>query len=576
MWTKNNPKCDDFQDLIRKNSAQSSEYKNHKNTCSECRVDELLFLELNLEDGNLPLIPVDDVTRRSIINDVLGKLEAPVEVNDKTSRKKVENKKYFLIAAAIIGIVITSFAILKFLPGVKAKDGRVLLISDMSLSSTGETVTAGTKITTNKTPAVITVGGISRILIYPGSEITVSENSVEKVVVHINKGNILNVVDRKSGDPLFVVRTKNSRIVVVGTIFEVRHESDTDRITVLRGKVKVAKKDEVGVLVSSSMTLSTSDMKVASIEENELSKLSIRLRLAEKFSESSNGKLELESTPPGARVIHDGMSIGYTPMVVTLKTGVRTLRMSLDGHEDWEKSIEIREGRNFISAQLKMETASRYAGNIEKKTKEPETGDDFPVFAPLDVKNIVKKNQDKDKKTGTKKIVRPVPVQNQRIENPKEQKIPPIMISQIEDDIPVVEKSIRNKEFTALELFREARKLKLRKNWNEAVSVYKKLIAAYPYHSLSVVSLVSIGEIQLEQLNDPGSARINYLKYLNSSPKGSLAKEAAWGLVRVYRKQGATGSEKKALTSFLKNYPDALQIPAAKKRLKELNSASSK
>lgn len=575
MWTKNNPKCDDFQDLIRKNSEQSSEYKNHKNICNECRVDEMLFLELNLEEGNLPLIPVDDVTRRSIINDVLGRLDETVEEKDMVPQSRGVNKKYFLIAAAIIGIVITGFAIFNTISvgnkTSKVEDGKVLLISDISLSSTGEIVTEGTKISTNKTPAVITVGGISRILIYPQSEIVVTKNSTEKVVVQINKGNILNVVDRKSGDPLFVVRTKNSRIVVVGTIFEVRCDGNHDRISVLRGKVTVSKKDGVGVLVSSSKTLSTADMKVASIEEKELSKLSIRLRLAEKFSESSNGKLELESTPPGAMVIHDGMSIGYTPMVVTLKTGLRTLRMSFDGFEDWEKSIEIREGRNFISAQLKMETVRNNGVNVEKKSREPEIKDDFPVFAPLHVKNIVAK-KDREKNAGSKKIIRSVPVQNQIIENPT----PPVMIPEKETDVTVVETPIKKKEFSAIELFREARKLKLRKNWNEAVSVYKKLIDTYPSHSLSIISLVSIGEIQLEHLNDPGSARINYLKYLRSSPQGILAKEAAWGLIRVYRKQGAAGSEKNALTSFIKNYPDALQIPAARKRLKELNSASSR
>ena len=83
-------------------------------------------------------------------------------------------------------------------------------------------------------------------------------------------------------------------------------------------------------------------------------------------------------------------------------------------------------------------------------------------------------------------------------------------------------------------------------------------------------SLISLGNIQLDHLNQPGKALLAFNKYLGTTTKGTLAQEAAWGRIRALGKLGRTADEIDALKVFLINYPSSVQARMARSRLRDL------
>ena len=89
--------------------------------------------------------------------------------------------------------------------------------------------------------------------------------------------------------------------------------------------------------------------------------------------ESGTCQLMVSSRPKGATVFVDGKERGRTPVAVGgLSSGQHRVRVVLDGHESWTKTVRLRPGARIVSAVLKKapgSASSRAAG------KTPATGD---------------------------------------------------------------------------------------------------------------------------------------------------------------------------------------------------------
>lgn len=70
--------------------------------------------------------------------------------------------------------------------------------------------------------------------------------------------------------------------------------------------------------------------------------------------ESGPCQLMVSSKPRGATVFVDDKERGPTPVVVDgLSTGKHGLRLVLDGHETWTRTVRLRPGPRLVSADLK-------------------------------------------------------------------------------------------------------------------------------------------------------------------------------------------------------------------------------
>ncbi len=108
--------------------------------------------------------------------------------------------------------------------------------------------------------------------------------------------------------------------------------------------------------------------------------------------------------------------------------------------------------------------------------------------------------------------------------------------------------------------------------WREAADVYQRMIREHPDSSESRNALVSLGQLEIEKLARPAKARQHFDRYLRLSGSGPLAQEAMYGKAQALGMLKNVPAEQQALELFIKRYPGALQVPAAKRRLSELSS----
>jgi len=111
-----------------------------------------------------------------------------------------------------------------------------------------------------------------------------------------------------------------------------------------------------------------------------------------------------------------------------------------------------------------------------------------------------------------------------------------------------------------------AQSLRARGDFRGAADVYRKISAnSKPSSAAGGTALVSLGELLLSSLGDPGGALSAFDQYLVRG--GSLAQEAAFGRARALRALNRTTEERQAIERFVATYPDAPQSRALRKRL---------
>ncbi len=106
--------------------------------------------------------------------------------------------------------------------------------------------------------------------------------------------------------------------------------------------------------------------------------------------------------------------------------------------------------------------------------------------------------------------------------------------------------------------------------WKEALRAYQHLIERFPNSALGRAALVSMGQIQLERLGRPESALRSFDQYLRIAGHGTLAQEAAFGRTQALRALGRHTAERSSLRAFLRDFPDAIQVPRVQERLDQL------
>jgi len=119
-------------------------------------------------------------------------------------------------------------------------------------------------------------------------------------------------------------------------------------------------------------------------------------------------------------------------------------------------------------------------------------------------------------------------------------------------------------------LLAEARQCRVQRDWSGAVRAYQRLGAAHPDSPEAVTSLVPMGKIQLEQLDQPEVALRSFALYIESAEHGSLLEEAEWGVAEAYRQLGRSEEEYEALRRFREHHPDSLYAGPADGRLQAL------
>jgi len=123
---------------------------------------------------------------------------------------------------------------------------------------------------------------------------------------------------------------------------------------------------------------------------------------------------------------------------------------------------------------------------------------------------------------------------------------------------------------TVDDLLLAAREARLAGDWAGAANHYAALVEAYPDDPAARTALVSLGQVQLDHLEQPGQALASFERYLASAAAGPLAEEAAWGAARALAAAGRNDEAADALRMYLAAYPESLYAADAAEQLEEL------
>lgn len=94
-------------------------------------------------------------------------------------------------------------------------------------------------------------------------------------------------------------------------------------------------------------------------------------------------------------------------------------------------------------------------------------------------------------------------------------------------------------------------------------------VGTYSSHRASD-SRFALGEIELIYRRDYSAATGHFRTFIRDFPYDPRADDAAWYLVEIERESGSTGSHRRALRRFLRNYPESRHAPRAQKRIEEM------
>lgn len=122
---------------------------------------------------------------------------------------------------------------------------------------------------------------------------------------------------------------------------------------------------------------------------------------------------------------------------------------------------------------------------------------------------------------------------------------------------------------TASALLKQARLLMSQNRWREAAYTYERLRQAYPGSPEAHTVLLALGQLQLDQLGQPGLALRSFDAYLKGG--GPLAQEARSGRIRALRRLGRHSAETGAIQDYLRLYPRSEEADKLRARLLELS-----
>lgn len=118
---------------------------------------------------------------------------------------------------------------------------------------------------------------------------------------------------------------------------------------------------------------------------------------------------------------------------------------------------------------------------------------------------------------------------------------------------------------SAAELLERARAFRADGRYREAHAAYQRLLREYSSSAEARVALVSLGELQLSQLADPGGALRSFDAYLRGG--GALRQEASYGRIRALRRLGKLSEAQAAAAAFITTYPRSVQAATLRKEL---------
>ncbi len=503
----------------------------HLDQCEACQTEARLADAINInEPDGPPPFTTDEIARRRFIDETLSK--SSVKGARTTSGGRLGATRILFAVAALVAIAIgavlwqwsdpqrseTAIAE-RAQSGKNAADpaatptGQLLLSSrdihsGSAIIEAGASLRIGQRLQTDHGRAVVSLNGDVILFLDRNTEIKIVELSEKSTTIRLNRGYLLTSVTPRRTGPVVSVTTRAGRVSVTGTVFSVSDNADEVRVGVVSGKVRLEDDglEPRRLEVSSSAALGSIGSSALSREEETAARELLRIvDLLTPSREASS--FHIQSVPAGATVSVDGLVLGQTPLLASVRAGHRQLQLTLSGYANVRELLEL--------------------------------GPQTDISRVYDLKRSPSENLVAERSTTTA-TGQPKP-------------------------------SAQLAQKCASQLLVEAQSYRSMRRWSQAAAAYRLLTERYPKSVDAQTSLISLGSIQLEHLGRPAAALKSFEQYLRRYRSGTLAPEAAFGRIRALQSLGRRDEEIRALRVFLSDFPNAVQANIVKNRLGEVN-----
>ncbi len=505
--------------------------KDHLDQCADCRVEAGILGEMAFDGTSGPAPELDDLSRRRWIDDVMDIVSRQDSGAANVSQSRTWRTSSFAAAAAIAVLAVSAILWSAWPSFVAQSNGEeaigyvasdklagTLLLSSGDVRVGGEvlglgsTLEQGSRISMARGHAVMELTDGISVFMDEGAQVEIRELGQTLVDLFVKSGRIIVQVNPDHDGPPLLVTTDDGSIAVTGTVFSVAVVDGRSSVSVFRGSVKL--KSETGQVrplrLGEEAVLGREG--VTQISREGESAVSDMLRTLELLTSKEGIALEIDSVPAGAAVFVDGVELGITPVRASVRAGYRRLDIKKEGFESVRELLELGVERKLTRVfELGELSQTEVASSVTSETARRKTSDS--------------------------------------------KKISPVSTG------PVA---------TPAEMIARAQVFRMERNWAAAVGAYGDLIDAHPSSAQARAALVSMGNIQLENLNKPRAALKVFDAYLARFGKGTLAREASFGRANALRALGKSGQERAALESFLRDYPDSILAQRVKTRLDEI------
>ncbi len=496
---------------------------NHMAVCADCRaVGRMEDLLAYREAGDGPLEPLDEVSLRRHVTDILAVLEdaGPLPATDEDVTSHRRGKRWLALGAMATALAAT-LAVVALWPGShQAKrsetlaQGEVLYrAGQVASSSAGNVVGAGTKITVRDGRAGVGLPCKAGLVAFAQTEVRVGRLTEKACDLRLVKGRIFVTLQHVDPPIAFVIHTKGGAVSVRGTAFSVSSEGRRLEVSVLRGLVSVDERSGGLHMVAAGQGYGSGQGShaLASGKLKELTEMDSGLRLA--MGGRQPGVLTLHSKPGGAAAFVDGVAFGSCPLEARIQSGMHVLRLSWPDGSSARVTVDVPAG-----------------GRVSKTVR--------PQVEPS----------------------RPGPPASSRVDEPRK---------------PDNQKTSRRRHGSARgtklspdQLMAEARKFRAQGRWREAAARYEQIADAYRGQAVAATAQVLLGWVLLRHLGRPADALRRFEAYL---ARGGALSQDAYGKILSLRRLGRTHRERAAIKAFLTGYPRAIQVSALKRRLESLD-----
>ncbi len=374
----------------------------HLKSCPSCRVEFEIYELAKLDDSCRPAPQLDELRRRRWLETAVEKAAyggfarsrqsagSPFSTTDPAKRRLIVG----VLAAGILFAALLSFLLRatnkepnlpadELSPQIAAieTNGQLLLFAgkveaDGSPVGANHEIHSGQRFEVASGHAILSLTQDISLVVTRETALSFTCINEQCVGVTLHRGHILaEVRPEREGAPFFI-DTPAGRVVVTGTALGVTVTEESAIVEVYRGSVVLEEKNGTTRRLGFGERAELGQETVHHVDDAKMQSASGQMKIIELLDGKTDSTLNVESSPSGALVSLDDVTVGRTPLHAAIRPGHRTLALELDGFDSIRELIDLSPGthrsRAFLLSRSEMAMESKPSAQLDATLRSPE------------------------------------------------------------------------------------------------------------------------------------------------------------------------------------------------------------